>query len=210
MSLSNPFRSLPIAPLKPDILARWMSALKSPRPFAFLNPRSPEFIPAMATAVLIGAAGVQIALPSATVLPQPSELAPRHPREPFVPPVPDYPAILDTPIFAPDRKPDASAVPVAGGMEGFDVLGIATAGDTATAVVREPGGSIQRLKPGEQVQGWTLVAVELRQLTFERNKERRVLMLTKTPPPVVAAPAESTSATTSDSGDSSDNNDNNQ
>jgi hypothetical protein len=160
----------------------------------------------MATAVLLAAAGVQLALPSATVLPQPSELAPRHPHEPQVIPVPDYPEILATPIFAPDRKPDESAVPVAGGMSGFDVLGIATAGDTATAVIKPPTGMIVRMRPGDQVLGWTLVSVELHQLTFERNKERRVLMLTKVPPPVVPAPATANSGQS----DSSDNSDNNQ
>ncbi len=172
----------------------------------------------MATAVLMAAAGLQLVLPSATVLPQTSELAPRHPREPQVPPVPDYPAILATPIFAPDRKPDEFAVPVAGGMAGFEVLGIATAGDTATAVVRGPGGLIRRLKPGEQVQGWKLVAIELHQLTFERDKERRVLMLTKAPAAVVAAPSaagghsdQGTSDDTNhDNSDNSDDNDNNQ
>jgi hypothetical protein len=170
----------------------------------------------MATAVLLTAAVAQLVLPSSTVLPQPSELAPRHPREPVAPPTPNYPAILQTPIFAPDRKPDASAVPVAGGMNGFDVLGIATAGDSATAVVKEPGGAIERLRPGEQVQGWTLVSVELHQLIFERDKERRVLMLTKLPPPVVAPPPtaagnsdQSTSDDNSSSSDNSSDNSNN-
>lgn len=164
----------------------------------------------MATAVLTAAAGLQLVLPSSTVLPPPSELAPRHPREPQASPVPEYPAILNTPIFAPDRKPDESAVPVAGGMNGFEVLGIATAGDAATAVVREPTGMVQRLKPGEQVQGWVLVSVELHQLTFERNKERRVLMLTKTPPPLLPAKPAAGDNSDQSSSDNSDNSDNNQ
>jgi len=163
----------------------------------------------MATAVLVAAAGAQLVLPSSTVLPPTSELAPRHPREPVAPPAPDYPAILATPIFAPDRKPDDSAVPVAGGLSGFDVLGIATAGDTATAVVKQPTGAIVRLKPGEQVLGWKLVSVELHQLTFERNKERRVLMLIKQPPPVIQAPP-AANAEQNSSDDNSDNSDNNQ
>ena len=51
MSSLNPFRSLPIVLLKPDIWGRWLSALKSRRPSELLNPRSPEFLPAMATLV---------------------------------------------------------------------------------------------------------------------------------------------------------------
>ena len=189
MSSLNPFRSLPITPLKPDIWAQWLSAWKSRLPSEFLNPRSPEFIPAMATAVLIAAAGAQLVLPLPTNLPQETELAPRRVHEATAPPAPDYPGVLQNPIFAPDRKPDASAVPVAGGMNGFIALGIAVAGENAAALVRGPGGTIQRLKPGDDIMGgWKLVAVETDRLTFQRNNERRVLMIQKASAPVILSP----------------------
>jgi hypothetical protein len=70
-------------------------------------------------------------------------------------------------------------------MNGFTVLGIAMAGDTATAVIRGPGGAVDRIRPGEMEQGWRLVNVALDGLTFERNKERRVLMLVKNAPIVI-------------------------
>lgn len=146
----------------------------------------------MATAVLIAAAGLQIAVPRPTNLPQESELAPRRVHESAPPQAPDYPAVLTNPIFAPDRKPDASAVPVAGGMNGFTALGIAVASDTAAALVRGPAGTIQRLKPGDSILGgWKLVQVETDRLTFEHNGERRVLTIQKAAPAVVTSTGES-------------------
>ena len=128
--------------------------------------------------LLVGAA-LQLALPSSTKLPPETELAPRRVHAPPELTAQDYPAMLASPIFAPDRRPDATAVPVGGGMNGFAVLGIAMAGDTASVLVRGPGGMVQRLKPGDTMSGWQLVGVALDQLTFERNKERRVLAISK-------------------------------
>lgn len=153
----------------------------------------------VATALLLVAAGLQLALPSSTALPEPSDLAPRRAREPALPVVPSYPEILRNPIFAPDHKPDASVEPPAGGMGDFTVLGIATASDgVATALVKTPDGTIVRVRPGEDMGGWKLVAVDLNALTFEHNGERHILPLEKkpllTPPPLPAA----TAATTQD------------
>ena len=210
MSSLNLFRSLPIVPFKPDILARWLSGWKFRLPSEFLNPRSPEFIPAMATALLIAAAGMQLALPLPNNLPPETELAPRRAREPAAPVAPDFAAVLATPIFAPDRKPDASAVPVAGGMNGFIALGIAVAAQNASAVVRGPGGVVQRLKPGDEIQGWKLVTVEFDRLTFERNKERRVLMIQKGTGPLATNGhgPDKNSTTATSLGDNSDNSNN--
>jgi hypothetical protein len=139
--------------------------------------------------MLLLGTGLQFVLPSSTALPPETELAPRHVHEPSSLVAREYPAVLANPIFAPDRKPDETAVPVGGGMYGFSVLGIATAPDTSTAVVRGPGGIVQRLKPGDTMSGWKLVSVTLDQLTFERNNERRVLAIIKGsgPLPVGAA-----------------------
>lgn len=154
----------------------------------------------IATALLLVGAGLQLALPSATTLPEPSDLAPRRAREPALPTVPNYPDILRNPIFAPDHKPDASVEPPAGGMGNFVVLGIATASDgAATALVKTPDGMITRVRPGEDIAGWKLVAVELNALTFERNGERHILPLEKKPLPVQPAVPTPTTTTTQDS-----------
>jgi hypothetical protein len=154
----------------------------------------------IATALLLVAAGLQLALPSATTLPEPSDLAPRRAREPVPPAVPNYPEILRNPIFAPDRKPDASVEPPAGGMGDFTVLGIATATDgVATALVKSPDGTIVRVRPGEDMGGWKLVAVELNALTFEHNGERHILPLEKKPLPAPPPLPAANTATTQDS-----------
>ena len=154
----------------------------------------------MATALLLVAAGLQLALPSSTALPEPSDLAPRRARDPAPPSTPNYPEILRNPIFAPDHKPDASVEPPAGGMGNFTVLGIATATDgTATALVGMPDGTIARVRPGEDVSGWKLVTVELSALTFEHNGERHILPLEKKPLPVTPPPPAPATPTTQDS-----------
>jgi hypothetical protein len=135
----------------------------------------------MATLLLIAGAAVQFAVPTSTKLPDDSILAPRRVRESPQIVEQDYPTVLANPIFAPDRKPDATAVPVSGGMNGFAVLGVGVVGDTATALVRGPGGMVQRLKPGDMINGYRLIAVQLDQLTFERNNERHMLSLSKSP-----------------------------
>jgi hypothetical protein len=136
--------------------------------------------------MLLLGAGLQFVVPSSTQLPEETSLAPRRVHEPAQMVAREYPAMLANPIFAPDRKPDATAVPVGGGMSGFQALGIAMTGDSATALVRGPSG-IQRLSPGDTIGGWKLVAVALTQLTFERDQERRVLAIAKAMPGADAA-----------------------
>ena len=173
----------------------------------------------MATVVLVAAGGLQLGLPLRTELPQESELAARRAKEPAAPVMPDYPTVLDNPIFAPDRKPDASAVPVAGGMNGFAALGVLVMGTEGAALVRGPGGLVQHLKPGDEIQGWKLVTVETDRLTFERNRERRVLMvqkaasvgpigLTRGQQAPGAKPGANASSDDSDDSDDNDDNDN--
>jgi hypothetical protein len=142
----------------------------------------------MATVLLLVAAGLQLVLPSVSPLPVQSERVPRRLREPLPPAVPDYPEVLKNPIFAPDRKADASIEPPAGGMGDYSVLGVATAGaGVATALIRLPDGTIARIQPGADLGGWKLIQVDLNALTFEKNGERHILSIEKKPPP--AAPA---------------------
>ena len=155
----------------------------------------------LATALLLVAAGLQLTLPSQTNLPAASDLAPRRAREPAAPVASNYPEILRNPIFAPDHKPDASVELPAGGMGAFTVLGIATASDgAATALVKAPDGTIQRVRPGQDMNGWKLVEVQLNSLTFEHNGERHILPLEKKPLPLPPPPPPTAdAATTQDS-----------
>jgi hypothetical protein len=140
----------------------------------------------MATVLLLIAAGLQLVLPAVSPLPAQSELAPRRAREPLRPSVPNYPEVLRNPIFAPDRKADASIEPPAGGMGDYSVLGIATAGaGIATALIRSPDGTITRIQPGSDLGGWKLIQADPDALTFEKNGERHILSVEKRPAPPV-------------------------
>lgn len=113
----------------------------------------------------------QFALPSGTELPQDSSLAPRRPRTPLAAMVPDYPAILRAPIFAPDRAPGEAPVLAAGpaGVSAsapIQLLGVAASGRAASAIVRGADGTTRVLAPGESAQGWRLISVEPNAATF--------------------------------------------
>jgi general secretion pathway protein N len=104
----------------------------------------------------------------------------------MVPPVPEYAAILATPIFAPDRRPgpaEGSGSDGAGGsLAGYAALGAAVGPTVASVVISAPGGAIKTLRRGDEIGGWRLVAVDKTRAVFEHNGARHTL--------VVGAPAE--------------------
>jgi hypothetical protein len=176
-------------------------------------------LPAAAAIVLVLAAVAQFAMPSAASLPPIARSAPpaaasAAPMRPVT-----YAAIMAHPIFAPDRAPPpAEAEDESGNLNGVSVLGTAIAGRTAAAaLVRDSEGEITRVKVGEEVEGWKLVAINKAQLTFDRNGEQRTLGV-DTSKPVVRRPgvpgapgttmngaaATATDATTDDDSDSDD------
>jgi hypothetical protein len=134
----------------------------------------------MAAIVLLFAAGLQLSLPSAVELPQDTVRPPPPPPDIADPARPDYPAILARPVFAPDRAPVREEMASSGNLTGFEVLGVAIAGSVGDALVRDPMGKISRIKTGAILQGWKLVSIEPRQLTFDRNGERRSLAIDMT------------------------------
>jgi hypothetical protein len=87
----------------------------------------------------------------------------------------NYPAILERPIFAPDRAPILLAAQSSGNLAGYNVVGTAIAGTTSTALVRDMTGRVIRVKPDATLQGWRLVSIERSQLIFDRDGERRSL-----------------------------------
>lgn len=80
-----------------------------------------------------------------------------------------------------DRAPVILAAQPSGNLQGYDVIGTAIAGTTATALIRDTTGRTIRIKPDGILQGWRLVSIERTQLTFDRDGEKRSL-------PVEAAP----------------------
>lgn len=123
---------------------------------------------------------LQLALPYRTPLPADQSLAPRRPRPMAVAQLPTYSTLLQQPIFAPDRTPGGTGVKgganASGSLDDVTVAGIAIARGSATAVVRTSAGS-QTLKPGESLEGWRLVGMDTKHLSFARGDERRILTL---------------------------------
>ncbi|MBV9990744.1 MAG: hypothetical protein JOZ72_05570 [Alphaproteobacteria bacterium] len=129
----------------------------------------------MATVALLFLVGLQFGLPSGTELPL---VAPAHAslqHEAAIVPQ-NYRFVMAHPIFAPDRAPPPAETEEAGSLSGVEVLGTAIAGKTAAAaLLRDSEGTFQRVKIGEEVEGWKLVSIAPKELIFDRNGERRSL-----------------------------------
>jgi hypothetical protein len=130
-----------------------------------------------------------VALPYGKRLPEASVQAPRRSRPVLVPPVAEYPTILQSPIFSPDRKPgeDTGAAPGAGALDNYTALGVATARGFASALVKGPGAPAKTFRLGDTLEGWRLVGLDRDKVTFERDNARHVL--------TVGAPAVSAAST---------------
>lgn len=151
----------------------------------------PELAPIAAVLALLLLLALQLAMPSRATPVDDGGLAMRRPRLVATPEVPEYPAILRAPVFAPDRRPgesgprpagSAAATADEGGLSAYAALGAASGRGAATAIVAGPNGVAKTVKLGEILQGWRLVGVSPTAVVFARNGARRVLM--------VGAPAE--------------------
>lgn len=134
----------------------------------------PDYLPVFVCAALAAGLAAQLVIPYGQPLADASPVAPSRPRPVVAPIVPEYAAILQAPIFSPDRKPgeDADAIPGVGPLSGLMVIGVATGRNFATALVKAPDGSLRTMHPGDTVQDWRLVSIEKTQLTFARDTAR--------------------------------------
>jgi len=134
-------------------------------------------MPVFACGVLALALVAQVVLPHGQPLTDASPVLARRPRPVVAPVLPDYGAILQAPIFSPDRKPgeDEGAFAGAGPLNGFVAVGVATGRNFATALVKGPDGSVRTLHRGDTIQDWRLVGIESSQLTFTRGAARHVI-----------------------------------
>jgi hypothetical protein len=88
----------------------------------------------------------------------------------------DWPAILERPLVAPDRRMIRAAAP-GFSVDGYVVVGIAASDTAASAVLRDPDGMLLRLLPGRIVKGWTVEGIESGRVILGRAGQRRVLPL---------------------------------
>lgn len=115
--------------------------------------------------------GLQLVLPSETPLPAEPMLVPRHARPITARPIPDYPAILQAPIFAPDRAPTAAGTG-GGPSSGFSLVGVALGPGFGVAVVRTDDGKSQSVRKGDSVMGWRLVSLTAKHAVFVQGEQR--------------------------------------
>jgi hypothetical protein len=131
-------------------------------------------MPVLLILALTGGIVLQAALPTRTALPEDSGLAPRRVRTPAPAMIPAYGAILQTPLFAPDRRPEGQAA-----VQGLQLIGVAAYGrSAASAIVRTTDGADHVLKAGETLQGWRLVAVSSARAAFDGAAGRVSLPVT--------------------------------
>jgi hypothetical protein len=103
-----------------------------------------------------------------------------------------YMAILDRPLFAPDRKPppppDAVAEqPPPDPLANIELFGLFS-GEGVGGVLVRVEGKIKRVRLGETVGPWTVSEINGRSVTFVRGDESRVLTLAYLKAPRAAAP----------------------
>jgi len=65
--------------------------------------------------------------------------------------------------------------PGAGVLDSYAALGVATARNFASALVKGPGEAAKTLRPGDTLEGWRLVGLDKEKLTFERGGARHVM-----------------------------------
>lgn len=156
-----------------------MSGSKSPRLSGPASRRSPELLPAAAAILLLVAAVAQFALPSEAELPVVAHAhAAAQTAEAARPAMHVYASVMAHPIFAPDRQPPPAEAEESGNLSGVEVLGTAIAGkNNAAALVRDSDGEFMRVKVGGEIEGWKLVAITPKELTFDRNGERQTMVV---------------------------------
>lgn len=122
----------------------------------------------------------QLLLPASPPPQTPEGLAPRRARPITALTLPEYAAILTSPLFAPDRRPAGAATasgPGSDTLAGYAALGAATGNAVASGVVSLSGGKVVTLRRGDMMDGWKLVGVSRTRLTFVRNGARQDLVI---------------------------------
>lgn len=105
-----------------------------------------------------------------------------------------YVAILERPLFAPDRRPPPPpappvAAPPPDPLDNIQLSGIFTGADAG--IIARVDGKTRRIKVNESIGAWTLKSVSGRDVTFAQGSDSRQLRLnySRLGPPVVQAAA---------------------
>lgn len=92
-----------------------------------------------------------------------------------------YIAILERPVFAPDRRPPPPPAPPAppDPMANIEIRGIFSG--VNAGIIASVDGKVRRVKVNEAVGSWTLKSIEGRDVTFTQGDETRQLRLAYAP-----------------------------
>jgi type II secretory pathway component PulC len=90
----------------------------------------------------------------------------------------NYQAVLERPLFSPNRRPPLGMITLVRNKFDFDLKGVVIDDNVRTALLRRQGdGQIVLVTRGEEIEGWTLLEVELDFVVIERDGHEEVLEL---------------------------------
>ena len=111
-------------------------------------------------------------------------------------------ATLERPLFSPSRRPPLAPLaatieaPAADALTRVVIVGLYSGGSSG-GIIANVDGISRRIAVKEQLNGWTLNAIDERDVKFVRNGETRVLQLTRARPEAVAAAASASTGSSS-------------
>lgn len=166
-----------------------MSALKFlpalPRPSRADRSR----LPAALTVLLAMLLAVQFALPAPVELPGGVSGQPFRLPALSLPSVVADPAIVQRPLFAPNRRASAADGPAANdALSGALAVGSAAVRGAVRLFIRTADGKLVVLGVGSRLDGWRLDAVTPAGAQFSRSADRQTIPISSTPQPRRAAP----------------------
>ena len=107
-------------------------------------------------------------------------------------PMEDFSAILERPLFSPNRRPPAEGVAAVVAREPelqVTLVGVIISSEEQIAIVKlKDGNRFARLSLGDSFQGWILDSIEPSRITFRRGDVEEHVELTYDLPPPVQKP----------------------
>jgi len=139
-----------------------------------------------ALCALLAGAALWPWLPASEAAPRPPETArPAASANPFaaLPPLADFSATVERPLFSPTRRPAANAPAFTGGIgERWRLQGLLVAGKSRRAQLAEiAGGRILELGEGDKLEGWTVKKIEQDRLLLSSPAGEATLTVRRPP-----------------------------
>jgi len=92
-----------------------------------------------------------------------------------MPAIETYQAVLERPLFSPNRRPPPTAIAALKGFN-FTLMGVLIDKNLGLALLRRQGdGKDVRMRVGEEIEGWTLLEVALDFIVVERDGQEEIL-----------------------------------